>query len=130
MLGLVLVSLVTPLKAETVMYCSTELSTGLIKRDGRWEKVSFKPNRYTIKFDENYASVTGLSPGETFTCTKLKIGPKNMLTCASELKYGYTFGINLKTGRFFYNTASIYGYISDLEPPDTDSLEAGTCTKF
>jgi hypothetical protein len=53
-----------------------------------------------------------------------------MLTCISELKTGYIFGFNLKTGRFFYNTASIWGYIGDEEPPDTDGLEAGTCTKF
>ena len=129
-LGLVLVTLGTPVKAETVMYCSTELSTGLIKKDGRWREVSFNPNRYTIKIDDNYASVSGLSPGETLTCTKPQIGTKNMLTCISELNSGYIFGLNLKTGRFFYSTASIHGYISGLAAPDTDSLEAGTCTKF
>ena len=41
-LGLVLVSLVTPLKAETVMYCVAELATGLVREQGTWKETSFK----------------------------------------------------------------------------------------
>ena len=43
------------LKAETVLYCQSELHTGFIKKGGKWRTSEFKLNRYTIKFNNDYS---------------------------------------------------------------------------
>jgi hypothetical protein len=130
-LGLVLVSLVTPLKAETVMYCSTELATGFYrdKDNGSWGVSRFNEKRYTIKFDEAFSKAQGISPLDTFQCEP-RMNKEHMIICSSGLNDGESFGLNRNTGRFFYSNANIYGFISDKADVDTDVLSAGTCTKF
>ena len=128
-LGLVLLTLVTPLKAETVMYCSAEIAAGLIKDNGSWRTGFFKPDRYTIKFDKAFSTVQGVAPSDAMKC-RPNGTHEHMIICSSEWNDGSIFGLNRNTGRFFYSDANIHGFISDLADPDTDALQAGTCTKF
>ena len=129
-LGLVLVTLVTPLKAETVMYCVGELAVGFIRDNGNWRKGNFDANRYTIKFNYAYTRLSGLQKSDTFKCVDAKIGSENIITCRSEFDTGESFGLNRNTGRFFYSYVNLFGSISERSEPDTDNLEIGTCTKF
>ena len=128
-LGLVLVSLVTPLKAETVMYCVAELATGLVREQGTWKETSFNRIRWTVKFDDGFNRLEGVGPSDTFACAR-PYGKLDYVTCSAQWNNGEIFVLNLETGRFFYNTANIHGYVSDIPEPDTDALYAGTCTKF
>ena len=128
-LGLVLVTLGTPLKAETVMYCSTELAAGFIKENGSWRTATFNLQRFTIKFDKDFSTLQGITPSDTFQCEP-GMKKEHMLICSSEWNTGTIFGLNRNTGRFFYSEVNIYGFISELAKPDTDTLSAGTCTKF
>ena len=128
-LGLLLVTLGTPVKAETVMYCSTEIAAGLIKENGSWGTAFFKPTRYTIKFDKAFSTVQGVAPSDDMKC-RPNGTYEHMIICSSEWNDGSIFGLNRNTGRFFYSNANVHGFISDLADPDTDVLHAGTCTKF
>ena len=128
-LGLVLLSLVTPLKAETVMYCVAELATGFILENGKWKQTNFNPQRYTIKFDKAFSTVQGVAPSDTMQCEP-NMRLEHMIICSSQWNDGSIFGLNRNTGRFFYSEANMYGFISELAEPDTDALSAGTCTKF
>ena len=126
MLGVVLLTLVTPLKAETVMYCSTELATGFIKDNGSWRTTSFKKKRYTIKFNRDFTKLSGLLESGTFDCKENSLSP-NVIVCSSFLD-GSTFMLDRITERFTYFSAGLFAYVQDQ--PDTDNLNAGTCTKF
>ena len=129
-LGLLLVVLVTPLKAETVMYCVAELATGLVREQGTWKEASFKKVRWTLKFDDGFNRLEGIYDSDTFSCARPYGGLDYGITCSSQWNNGETFALNLETGRFFYNNANIHGYVSDSPEPDTDVLYAGICTKF
>jgi hypothetical protein len=129
-LGLVLVSLVTPLKAETVMYCVAELATGFILENGKWKQTNFKPPRYTIKFDEAYTELTGIT-GASWECGKTyDFSLPNMVVCQNRFSKSMTFTLMMNSGRFIYANTGGHGFISSRPDPDTDALIAGTCTKF
>lgn len=120
------------LKAETVLYCQSELHTGFIKKGGKWRTSEFKLNRYTIKFNNDYSELYGLDEWRPYICSSPFEdipGASDALACLSGYSNGESFIFNKKTKRFVFSSPKISaGYDSNLT--DTDNLEAGTCEKF
>ena len=121
----------TPAWAETVLYCQSELATGLIKENGRWQTRNFFLERFTVKFNDDYSVVSGLKrvgmrchkPLNSFphiVCDDRTSGPD----------VGETFNYNPTNKRFLYTQVSTAGYIHNLKKNDTDVIYAGTCQQF
>ena len=49
------------LKAETVLYCQSEVATGFFNEGGVWKETSFKLDRYTVKFNDDFSLLEGVS---------------------------------------------------------------------
>ena len=56
-------------KADTVLYCQSELATGFIKENGAWKETNFRQQRYTIKFNKDYSRLEGLSSRSSMECS-------------------------------------------------------------
>ena len=122
----------TQVKADTILYCQTELATGLAKKNGSWVEASFKPKRYTMKFEDDFSKV--IIEDEEFTCfdggewdTWHPIICKNAAPWGSE-----SLNIDKKSLRYVFTEITIAGYASPIRSskPDTDVIYAGTCEKF
>ena len=117
-------------QAEVVLYCQTELATGISKdkQTGRWKTGSFILERHTIKFDDDYTSVTGLWLNQPFRCAPGYSTYPHQIVCLS--KNGLTFIYDKSTRRFLYSRVSTSSYTENEPNADTAGLEAGTCQKF
>ena len=122
----------SPAHAEIVLYCQTELATGFIKdkNTGSWRIANFDLKRYTIKFSDDYKTLSGLDSARDFSCQQPYSFNKDFTVCSSGYKNGGAFLYNLSTKRFVFSNPSIAGFIENSKEPDTDSMEAGTCQKF
>jgi hypothetical protein len=116
--------------AEQVYYCSSELNVGIIKdkKTGKWKKGNFKEERYTIKFNDDYTIIKGLSAAD-FLCFK-SYGESNLF-CYQQLYSGQVFMFNKDNLRFSLLQGSPFGYLVASDPlPDTNNYYVGTCEKF
>ena len=112
--------------AETVLYCKDEIATGINKNNNNYESVRFALNRYTIKFNSNFTSVSGLKRGN-MKCHKpypADIDPS--VVC--RMNPGYTFIFNPQTNRFHFSHVSSSGFIDYSD--DTSHISVGSCEKF
>lgn len=113
-------------RAETVLYCQSELATGIVEENGSWRTGNFKRERYTIKFNHDYSEVDGVSYAP-MTCTM----PYSWLAVVHCVQLGYnhsTFRYNKETKKFVLYTNPAEGYVSGSS--DTDTIEAGSCVVF
>ena len=122
----------SPAHAEIVLYCQTELATGFIKdkNTGSWRTANFNLKRYTIKFNDDYKTLSGLGSIYDYSCNQPYSFEKDFISCRSDAKDGGTFLYNLSTKRFFLSTPSYAGFVENSKKPDTDTMKAGTCQKF
>ena len=116
-------------QAEVVLYCQSELATGIFqdKQTGQWMTGPFEEKRYTIKFNDDYTSVTGLFANKQFPCAPAYSFKPDGIVCQDTT--GHTFIYNKSTRRFLYSAAGINSY-THPHHTDTAELEAGTCQKF
>ena len=49
------------LKAETVLYCQSELATGFVNKGGVWKESPFELERFTVKFNDDFSVLEGVS---------------------------------------------------------------------
>ena len=58
--------------AEHVYYCADEIANGINKdkKTGNWYKTGILVERYTIKFNDDYSILEGVSEDDTFKCVK------------------------------------------------------------
>ena len=118
----------TSIKAETVLYCQSELATGLLKENGTWKNSGFKLKRFTIKFDDYFSRVEGMS----FEPMDCKAPYANDVIFCVQSKYNHsTLRYNKVTKRFvhYFNPSSGYVDLS-TDISDNDVMYAGTCQKF
>ena len=121
-----------PANAEEVYYCSTELATGVIKKNGEWTTSGFIPERYTVKFNSDYTQVEGFSPYSPIPLRchiPFHTERPSLLSCSNFL------GIELllfdkEKLRFTFFSSSVGGYNRNSDNPDTENISAGTCEKF
>ena len=114
--------------AEKVLYCQAELSTGIVKNNGVWETSRFKLQRYTIKFNDDYTRLEGVS-FKPMTCSKpYDYKSPEHIACVHLWGSHETFTYNTITKRYLLSNMSSGGYVNN--GPDTESLSAGTCESF
>lgn len=113
--------------ANDVLYCTSELATGIVKKKGSWVESSFKPERFTIKFADDFSSVNHPHlDGTVMDCKVLYPPFPELINCSDRV--GGVLNFNKENTRFVYFAGSLFGYLSDLS--DTNTLYAGTCEKF
>ena len=118
-------------KAEIVLYCQTELATGLAKQNGSWKVAKFQPKRLTIKFNDDYSILYGLSEYKDYICSQAYPHAPNSIACLDEFKSGSSFLFNKEKKRFVFSSISLNGgYDINHLNSDTENLYAGTCKTF
>ncbi|MBT5112556.1 MAG: hypothetical protein HOM28_01675 [Rhodospirillales bacterium] len=117
-------------KAETILYCQSELATGFVKENGSWRRAKFKSKRFTVKFNDDYSNLHGLDKARPYKCSWSHTKNPQLLICLSGYKNGESFLFNKKSRRFLHSTPSIFGFVKDGLKPDTEGSYAGTCQKF
>ena len=114
--------------AHDVFYCVAELSTGVIKEGNQWEETSFEPDRFQIKFADDFSSATNPSFSErTMECHHPYPEETESIQCFDNFEI---LIFNKKNLRFIYFYGDPNGYVDDPADPDTNSLDAGVCEKF
>ena len=118
--------------AEQVYYCTSEIATGILKdkKTGEWKHNSFKPERLTIKFKNNYTKLAGLTFSVIWNCHRpfpLLSVTKNLLVCYNGDNNGKVFQFNKKNLRFLYADIATTGYLENRYDPN--DISAGTCQK-
>jgi len=121
--------LTTSAMAETVLYCQSELATGISKSSGTWKEGSFKKERFTIKFYDDYSRLKGLDPSPGMECRASFTSSPHLIFCVDR-KYNHsTFRYNKKTKRFVHYFNPFEGYVGK-DDIDNDIIYAGTCKIF
>jgi len=118
----------SPIKAETVLYCQSELATGITKSSGTWKAANFKKKRFTIKFNNDYTRLEGIS-FDIMDCKAPYTNKKNIIFCVQSNYNHSTLRYNTKTRRFVHYFNPTEGYVVTSKT-DTDIIFAGTCKAF
>ena len=127
---LLTICLISSANAEQVLYCTTELATGITKEDGKWVTAPFKKPRYTVKFNSDYTQVEGFRENyPPLNCHAPYDYPSEVLSCSTHDVF-LLFNREKLRFTFFHGSAGGYTFSFDLEKPDTDVITAGTCEKF
>ena len=112
---------------DIVLYCQDEVSTGFIKKNQSWKQSAFIVKRYTIKFNDDYSSLSLDEVNVNLPCEyAFGIDDFNTLVCSSD--DGMNFIYDFVKKRYVFNKSSIFGYIK--EGPDSDYMSIGTCQNF
>ena len=112
--------------AENVFYCQEELAPGIIKENGVWKTTTFELARHTIKFNDDYTRLEGISYNP-MSCSKPYKHISDYISCVHRGSHE-TFSYNTLTKRFLYSNISSGGYVNS--GADTENLSAGTCEAF
>tara|TARA_B100000787_G_scaffold130363_1_gene99280 strand:+ start:135 stop:542 length:408 start_codon:yes stop_codon:yes gene_type:complete len=116
-------------KAEIVLYCQSELETGFFKENGSWKVSEFHPQRLTIKFNDDYSILYGLSTD--FICSQAYPHAPNSIACLDKYKSGRSFLFNKEKKRYVFSSISLNGgYELNTPTSDTENLYAGRCKTF
>jgi len=117
--------------AENAIYCADELATGILKdyEKGRyvWQTTNFKLARHTIKFNDDYTKLDGLS-FYPMSCSKPYSIDPDYIACVHSMGGHETFTYNKRTKRFLYSNTDVDGYVDDEY--SRNSLRAGICEAF
>ena len=118
--------------AETVYYCADDLATGFVKDKGKWTQGPFNKTRFTIKFSDDYSTLT--NDDIDHSCEP-KYGDDSIdqVICRDIFIGGSFWSFNKKTKRFEH--ALLIGYSTDDNPTldevhDTTTVRAGKCDTF
>lgn len=117
----------TNLKAETVLYCQSELGTGFIKEGGVWRESSFKRERFTLKFNDDFSVLEGVTY-KPMECSIQYSHKPNLVFCVHSWGAYETFIYDKTSKRFLFSDSSSGGYV--YNGTDTDNMFAGTCQSF
>ena len=120
----------TNLKAETVLYCQSELTVGFVKDEGSWRTGNFGEKRYTVKFRNDFSRLDGISE-KPWKCSWAWNDSKyGIVNCVHPFNNGEYFHYNKDLKRFMFLSTSSTGYLEDMEKADTNNIKAGSCKKF
>ena len=123
--------------AENVLYCQDELSMGLIKKNEVWNTVTFKLERHTYKFNDDYTKIDGVGrpmncyqpfPNNIFVITCSTFNQDSYADTNNRNNRDYTFVFDKSSKRYTVSIISSSGYGNYWE--DISSLTTGTCEKF
>ncbi len=116
------------LKAETVLYCQSEVATGFFNEGGVWKETSFKLDRYTVKFNDDFSLLEGVSYKPMECSIQYPTQKPNLVFCLNSFGSYQTFIYNKTSKRFLFSNFSAAGYVTN--DSDTDNMSAGTCQSF
>lgn len=140
---MLLILFLFPLKqatAETVLYCQSELATGIFEENGKYDTSKFQPERYTVKVVGDFSEI--FIKNRIYDC-RPSFGSSykpHLITCfhtaklsdsGNRVDYGgmpEVFFYNRELKRFIFANLSTSGYGSN--DTDTDVLFAGKCETF
>ena len=112
--------------AEEVLYCSSELSAGFIEENGERVEASFKPDRFSVKVNEQFSTI--VIDEENYDCfTPYPTTKRKHFHICNE-KYGFSFRYSTETKKFVFVRSGSFGYVYSNN--DSDSITIGTCEKF
>ena len=125
-IGAFLMTLATQVVGETVLYCQSELATGFIKKGDVWVQGEFKKDRFTVKFNDDFTTLEGFAYGPMDCKTNFPSVLPSQVQCS--FSSGQSVVYNKQTKRFVFANISLSGFVENSG--DSDTLNAGTCTKF
>lgn len=117
-------------KADTVLYCQSELATGFIKKNGSWRETNFQQQRYTITFNKGYSRLEGLDSQFPMKCSVRYRSKPNLVFCAGLIGSHRIFMYSKITKRFLFSYISSLGNAENLNNPGKENMYAGTCQTF
>ena len=117
-------------KADTVLYCQSDLATGFIKENGSWRDANFQQQRYTIKFNKDYSRLEVLSSQFPMECSVRYRSKPNLVFCAGLIGSHRSFMYSKITKRFVFSYISSVGYVDNPNNSGTENMYAGTCQTF
>jgi len=125
--------------AENAIYCADELATGILKdyEKGRdvWQTTNFKLARHTIKFNDDYTKLDGLSFWPMSCSNPYKaleeqsLSDSDYIACVHLRGSHETFTYDKRTKRYLYSNTKVNGYVGN-DNGYANSLRAGTCEAF
>ena len=122
LLGVLFVPMNGSAKANEVLYCQSDLATGMAKKNGKWITGDLELERFTVKVLNDFEAV--MFRDKLFACrVPFSRYPKE-LVCHNE--DGPTFVYDQSSKRFLYSQVNTLTYLDT----DTPFLAAGTCEKF
>lgn len=121
---------------EQVLFCTEEIGSGIVFKNGSWTTGRFAPNRFTLKHNLTRTggdlTISESSVATEFNC-EADILNNALYTCTETPPYGYSFQFNRENGRFVYYRGSPWGY-PNWKPSntstDTSHVAAGSCVSF
>ena len=125
LLGVLFAPMVGSAKADEVLYCQSELATAIAKVNGTWITGGAVKERLTIKFSNDYQSVTGVNGETHFKCRKGALVGE--IICSTEPPIGPIFIYHTENKRFIYSRVTAGTFVNGILPAD---MMAGTCQKF
>jgi hypothetical protein len=116
---------------EVVLYCTDELSTGFKYKNNKWSEVSFVRKRHTIKFNDDYSKLMGITYLD-WDCTDTYADKSyNSIFCVAPYENGRTFSYHKDTKRYILIDGTTDGYIENVSgEKGTDNFRAGSCQNF
>ena len=117
-------------KAETVLYCQDELTTGIAEKDGLWITGDFELEHHTVIFNDDFTRAEGLTLRPMECKTPLAEQYPDLVNCISSYGSYETFNYDKKLRRYTFSAVSNFGYVLGGTPSVTETLHAGTCTSF
>ena len=106
LLGVLFVPMNGSAKADEVLYCQSEVETGLVEKNGTWKERGFVQKTYTINFSRDYKKMKGLDNkilGDLPCFTYPHQDLKNSHICRSQRRdVGETFIFDSESKRFFF----------------------------
>ena len=121
----------TSLKAETVLFCQSELATGFSNKGGTWKQYRFQEERFTLKFNHDFTKLKGFIPvsdDREMECSKPYTLYPDEIYCVHLMGAHETFLYDSKSKRFIASMITSTGWLVD--GTDTDVIFAGTCKTF
>lgn len=121
--------------AENVIYCQDELATGISKDHGVWKTIELELERHTIKFNDDYTKLEGLSAFHPMSCSnpykaleEMNLSDFDYIACVHSMGSHETFTYDKRAKRFLYSNTKVDGYVDNGYY--TNFLRAGTCEAF
>ena len=124
-------------KAEEVFYCTSELATGYVFKNGSWQTSDFELERWTLKFNADDTQVEGLA-SNPMNCTApySVLDLSHLLFCVNDQHSHQVLIFNKKTKDFEFSGISGFSYAGTDQDTaeeygiDTSALYAGSCEAF
>ena len=128
-------------KADTVFYCSDELTAGLVKKNGVWKQSNFETYRHTLKITGQFDKITkddriyDCRPAysETYKAHKVTCLLSALVRDGAVYEVGglpELFVFNTQTMRYTFFDGSVGGYSENKTEADTETISGGKCEKF